>query len=291
MLKMIVVVILNYNDGKNCLKVANHALENINIDKVIIVDNCSPDNSYLFLKEQESENLIILKSDRNGGFAYGHNVGIKYALENYNPEVLFTINSDVIVENAVLNKLIDFQKNNKEYGLISCSVREKNGEISPLSSWAFPSLKDICLSCSWIFRKFKRKSNSQKYVENGIMEVDAVRGSLMCFKGEALKDVDGFDEHTFLYYEENIMGKRLKKAGYRVGILPQIEYLHNHKENIGPRYVDIRPNLESAYYYATQYGNVQGIKKAILKICVIIGIVEQDLITKIKKKIIKRRKG
>ena len=32
MLKMIVVVILNYNDGKNCLKVANHALENINID-------------------------------------------------------------------------------------------------------------------------------------------------------------------------------------------------------------------------------------------------------------------
>jgi glycosyltransferase involved in cell wall biosynthesis len=82
---MVVVVILNYNDADNCLRVANNALKDSNINKVIIVDNCSPDKSYERLKEHASDNLVIMQSERNGGFAYGHNVGIRYALTSYDP--------------------------------------------------------------------------------------------------------------------------------------------------------------------------------------------------------------
>ena len=43
---MISVIILNYNDGDNSIKVAKNVLQDVNIDKAIIVDNCSPDGSY-----------------------------------------------------------------------------------------------------------------------------------------------------------------------------------------------------------------------------------------------------
>ena len=286
---MVVVVILNYNDGKNCLKVAKNALNDCNIDKVIIVDNCSPDGSYSLLKQQQSENLIVLQSDKNGGFAYGHNVGIRFAISQYNPEVLLTINSDVIVKNNVLDQLIEFIKKNERYGLVSCAIREKDGTLSPLSNWSFPSYSSLCLRCSWIYRKVKSKEKTEPLINitGEAVEVDAIRGSLMCFNGKALRTVNGFDEHTFLYYEENIMGKKMKAAGYKVAFLPQIEYFHNHKQSAGVRYADIRPSLESAYYYATMYGNVKGMKKAILKACTWFGIKEQNIITGLKRKMTK----
>lgn len=282
---MVVVIILNYNDADNCLRVAESALKDRNINKVIIVDNCSPDKSYERLKEHASDNLVVMQSDRNGGFAYGHNVGIRYALNSYNPDILITINSDVIVENSVLDELIEFLRKNNEYGLVSCAIREKNGELSSLSYWSFPSYTEICLRCSWLYRKFKKEKRDNLLIDrlNDVMNVDAVRGSLMCFSGKALKEVDAFDEHTFLYFEENIMGKKLQRAGYKVGFLSKIEYLHNHKEADGIRYVDIRPSLKSAYYYATAYGNVKGFKKIVLWMCTKIGVLEQDIITTIKR--------
>ena len=286
---MVVVVILNYNDGENCLKVARNALHDSNIDKAIIVDNCSPDGSYALLKQHQSDDLIVLRSDKNGGFAYGHNVGIRFAISQYKPEVLLTINSDIIVKNDVLDQLIEFIEKNEQYGLVSCAIREKGGSLSPLSNWSFPSYSSLCLRCSWIYRKIRKKAKIDPAINTAgeFVDVDAVRGSLMCFNGKALKTVEGFDEHTFLYFEENIMGKKMKAAGYKVAFLPQIEYFHNHKQSAGVRYTDIRPSLESAYYYATTYGNVKGMKKVILKACTWFGIKEQNVITGLKRKMTK----
>ena len=282
MLKMIVVVILNYNDGKNCLKVANRALENINIDKAIIVDNCSPDNSYSLLKKQESENLIVLKTDKNGGFAYGNNFGINYAIKRYNPKIVITINSDIIIENNVIDANIDFLEKHKEYGLVSCAIREQNGELSERPCWSYPSLKDMIMYCGWITRKFyKAKKTEIKDCE--YMDVDVVRGSFMCFNVQALKLIGGFDENTFLYNEENIISQRLKKMGYKVAFLPRYEYFHNHRVSDKKRIVDLSPGLNSGYYYATNYGGVKGIKKEILRFCTLVGIGENYMINRIKK--------
>ena len=97
------IIIVNYNSWKDtiiCLEdLKQKHWENI---EVVLVDNCSTDNSvesienYLsghdlsFLKENFSKlkkskskykNLKIhfLKSSSNNGFAYGNNIGIKYA--------------------------------------------------------------------------------------------------------------------------------------------------------------------------------------------------------------------
>lgn len=283
---MAIAVILNYNDAENCIKVARKVLSCRYVDKVVIVDNCSPDESYFFLKAQESEKILILQSDRNGGFACGHNIGIRFAMKHYNPDVLITINSDVIIENKVLNVLVEFIKEHNEYGLVSCAIREKDGNLSRLSYWTFPSYLSLCLQCFWLYRKLqtKLKRSLKNNNEKSVLDVDTIRGSLMCFNGKALEKVKGFDEHTFLYFEENIIGKKLKAAGYKVAFLPQVEYFHNHKQSTGVRYIDIRPCLESAYYYAITYGDVKGIKKAILKACTWFGIKEQDVITGLKRK-------
>ena len=278
---MISVIILNYNDGENSIKVAKNALQDVNIDKAIIVDNCSPDGSYEQLKRYENDNLIVLKSDKNGGFAYGHNFGINYAFRNFDPEIIITINSDVVIENSVIDAQIDFLREHKEYGLVSCAIRERNGEMSKRPCWSYPNLIDMIMYCGCITRKLYTPRNP---IINDceFMNVDAVRGSFMCFNAKALKLANGFDENTFLYNEENIISRRLKVVGYQVAFLPRYKYLHNHKITDKKQVVDLKPGFDSGYYYATTYGGVCGIKKYILRICISIGLFENHIMKLLK---------
>ena len=81
---MLGVVVLNYNDAetveKNISKIRDYSV----IDHIVIVDNSSTDNSYDRLKKLCSDRIDVVKTDRNGGYGYGNNFGIKYLIKNYN---------------------------------------------------------------------------------------------------------------------------------------------------------------------------------------------------------------
>lgn len=75
------IVILNYNgsvDTLNCVK----SIRNIDVDDpIIIVDNHSDENDYQNLKKNIAKEAIIIRTEKNLGYAGGNNVGIKKALE------------------------------------------------------------------------------------------------------------------------------------------------------------------------------------------------------------------
>ncbi|WP_032277069.1 glycosyltransferase, partial [Escherichia coli] len=103
---MIYIVVLNWNgaiDTINCVK----SLMDLNVSdyKIIIVDNCSMDNSYDTIKENlnslyiadksiievkyedrnkyktlENDKIILIQSPQNNGYASGNNIGIEFAL-------------------------------------------------------------------------------------------------------------------------------------------------------------------------------------------------------------------
>ena len=49
--------------------------------------------------------------------------------------------------------------------------------------------------------------------------VEAVSGCFFMIKSEALKRVNYFDENVFLYYEENILGEKLRNSSYTLVII------------------------------------------------------------------------
>ena len=95
------IIVLNYNAYKDTIE----CLESIqNIDskfyKIILVDNASTDSSLIKIKKWISNssynNIDIIKSDFNGGYASGNNLGIKYALKRHDCIYIWILNNDTM---------------------------------------------------------------------------------------------------------------------------------------------------------------------------------------------------
>ena len=74
-------VIVNYNDADTTLSQIRRIRTFRNIDAVVVVDNCSTDDSVPRLKDAVSGNLFLVVSERNGGYGAGNNLGVRYASE------------------------------------------------------------------------------------------------------------------------------------------------------------------------------------------------------------------
>ncbi|MBT9036097.1 hypothetical protein BTJ18_03910 [Lactobacillus delbrueckii subsp. bulgaricus] len=107
---------------------------------------------------------------------------------------------------------------------------------------------------------------------------DAVRGSLQIFRKNVLKEINYYDENTFLYYEENIIAKRLQSKGYLVAVNPNCFYIHNHQSKGRIKTGQFRMLLNSMNYYLETYCNENKIKLMFLRFMEKIGITEHLLI-------------
>ena len=70
---MIDVLVLNYNDPQSTIFFVK-SVENFSIvRKILIVDNCSTDDSYEKISAMSNKKIIVKKTDKNGGYGYGNN--------------------------------------------------------------------------------------------------------------------------------------------------------------------------------------------------------------------------
>ena len=76
-------VVVNYNDYETTEKIIKNIYNYKIIDKIVIVDNCSTDDSLTKLEELSDKKISIIKSDKNGGYASGLNIGAKYLIKKY----------------------------------------------------------------------------------------------------------------------------------------------------------------------------------------------------------------
>ena len=89
------------------------------------------------------------------------------------------------------------------------------------------------------------------------MYVDALPGSLLLVKVDAVLKSGGYDENVFLYEEETILGKRLKDHGYRSMLYLDGSYLHRNSVSIsksfGKNGKRQKIRKQSTLYYYEKY--------------------------------------
>ena len=87
----------------------------------IIIDDCSEDNSFSFIKEltKSDKRIIVLQTSENGGTAVARNVGLKHASGRY---ITFLDSDDTLDSNYLICQL-EFIK--KHGPLISAGYRRK----------------------------------------------------------------------------------------------------------------------------------------------------------------------
>ncbi len=90
------LVVLNYNDSETTISFLNHIKKYGIIERIVVVDNCSTDDSFEELKKFEGGNIDVLQTDKNRGYAAGHNYGARFLCEKYSPEQIIISNPDLL---------------------------------------------------------------------------------------------------------------------------------------------------------------------------------------------------
>jgi len=125
------VIMINYKTPKLAINAADSLLPELKgmKAKVIIVDNCSGDNSLQMIADwievhRCSTQVELLESPGNLGFSGGNNYGIKAVDADY----YLLLNSDTIVRKGAVGKLMDMTMQFPDAGLFSPRLEWEDGQ-------------------------------------------------------------------------------------------------------------------------------------------------------------------
>ena len=239
-------VILNYNSWKMTKKLAEKVAEFDRIEKVVIVDNQSTDNSFEHLIDINCPKIKLIKSDKNGGYSYGNNIGVRY-LSEMETDIAFISNPDVDIDEKDINMIINgFKKS--DYSVLSAVELDIDGNIAQPPIYLLSSYWDDLADCFFISRKIKKISKTTEIDKMfDIQKVDLVKGSFFGVRLKDFEEVGYFDDEFFLFCEERTLGKKMKNAGKTIGILTGAVYHHNHSASIKNTYKCVSSQMKLLY--------------------------------------------
>lgn len=249
------MVIINYNDYKTTSFLLDSIKDYKCLDLIVVVDNKSTDDSLKHLKKYENNKIKIIEAEENKGYAAGLNAGAKEVIKKLkNCNIIFS-NSDVII-----NKEEDLEKLSKDIGKHSIAVVGptivENRSLN--RGWMLPTIKDeIKFNLPLVSRKYRKEIlyDDEHYNED-LSIVGVVSGCFFCVNGKVLKEVDYFDEATFLYYEEQILSKKLEEKDYQVAVDNNVVIIHNHSVTIDKNINKVNKYKElkkSQRYFVKEY--------------------------------------
>ena len=261
---MLAIIIINFNKYEKTFECIDSIKKsNFKLYKIYLLDNASTNDSYekLYEKYSEDNDIILIKSEENLGYARGNNLCIEYAKKDgFNYAVIS--NNDILYdENTLLELYNEIQK--KEFFIIAPKVILPNGNIQKSNKINRPSFLYYICHETYINRFFKEKN----YALSEKREVYWVAGCCFIINLNMFEKIKYFDKNTFLFYEEYIISEKARKMNYKILFNPNIKVVHHHGASMGDVNVNIYlEHLKSELYFWKEYRNISNIKLWIIYI-------------------------
>jgi N-acetylglucosaminyl-diphospho-decaprenol L-rhamnosyltransferase len=230
----IVVVIVTYKSAALTIEsLQSVAAERSALEfhvRAVVVDNASGDSPQI-AAAIESKGwgswVTLVTSAKNGGFAYGNNLGIARAYQERVPSYIYLLNPDAQVRPGAIGALARFMESHPGVGIAGSSFENLDGSEWPLA-FRFPSLMSEMLQgieFGPLMRLFNRWVVPQT-MSKVAQPIDWICGASMFIRPEVLDSIGGMDENYFLYYEETDFCHRALKAGFETWYVPDSRVMH-----------------------------------------------------------------
>ena len=250
MIQSIYSVLVNWNLKDHTLTCVQSLVEaGASVDHVIVVDNGSTDGSSEALRQSFGEDLQLIISDENLGFAQGCNLAIRHALDR-GAEWVFILNNDTIVAPTIFDELSTASAASEEYAILSPLILYHD---KPDRIW---HLGDKLIRGTLITRSLHKGGMDLGNLPQ-LVEVDFVSGSGMLVRREVFEAIGLFDPAYFMYGEEVDFCWRARSAGYRLAGAPKAKMWHKVSASAGrdpgtTRYLKIRNQIRFYHRYANR---------------------------------------
>jgi GT2 family glycosyltransferase len=212
--------------------------------ELLIWDNASSDKTVKIVQKnikEFSQNIQLVTSVENKGFAYGHN----QLFDKSNTELVALLSSDIYMESDCLEKLVDILFVHVDFAVAA----------PRLMRWNFAVLKNNYFNLSNIKKSFTNKIDSvglkvlrnrrvvelgqgEEWVEkktSGFSEVFGVSGALALYRRFAIKKQVEFFDPLFQSYQEDVdLAFRLRQAGDRALVVLN-SVAHHDRQAVGTR--------------------------------------------------------
>lgn len=242
------IITVNYNGLEDTCALIDSITFNEDME-VIVIDNGSTENEANILQERYP-NIIVIRSNKNLGFAGGNNLGIKAAKGKY----LYLINNDTIFKDFNPQALIQRLESSPKIGMVCPKIRFAWGN-NPIQFAGYTPLSHITV---------RNRSTGFGEEDNGQYDTPHqtpyAHGAAMILKREIIDKVGLMPECYFLYYEELDWSMMITHAGYEIWYEPTSTIYHKESQSTGQ-------NSPLRTYYITRNRlllvkrNFTGIKK------------------------------
>ncbi|MGB7541517.1 MAG: glycosyltransferase family 2 protein [Burkholderiales bacterium] len=204
------VIIVNFNSGAllaRCLTAL--AAQTFRDFRTIVVDNASTDGSAHVL-ESRFPGTMVLRSEKNLGFAAGNNLGLATAT---GCKWIALLNPDAFPAPDWLEKFIGTAEAQPRFSFFGCRMRRADA----------PGLLDGTGDVYHVSGASWRRDHGVS-AERGTIAPGEIFGpcaAAALYSLDALKDVGGFDERYFCYHEDVDLAFRLRLRGHRCRYVPE----------------------------------------------------------------------
>ncbi|MCW6053222.1 glycosyltransferase [Lyngbya sp. CCAP 1446/10] len=210
------LIIVNYNGlrhTKDCLKsLQKLAYPESQLD-LIVIDNCSQDDSVNALHELFPKVRIFVNTANN--FAKALNLGISEAKGQY----IGFLNNDATLDSHWLEILVKRLETDNKVGATSGKLLFKDGRINSAGIQQLPNFY-------WQDVGFGEKDAGQYNTER---EVEGLCWAAVLFRRECLEDVGPIDEDFVMYFEDVEFAKRCQKRGWKMLYTPAAIAHHEYR--------------------------------------------------------------
>ncbi|MCX6167087.1 MAG: glycosyltransferase family 2 protein [Sphingobacteriales bacterium] len=211
------VIIPNYNGRlllENNLPSVFAALQHSDLQhEVLVVDDCSTDDSCAFIGTNYSE-IRLIKKANNSGFSATCNVGIAQAKYPY----IMLLNTDIQLSKDYFTGQLDYFKLKDTFGVMAKIIGAKQGEVQDTARL-------------YTFNGFKIKANRFFRVQKPTLPIPTayLSGANAIIDAEKLRALGGFNEiFSPFYYEDFDLGLRAWRMGWKCYYHPDTYCLHDH---------------------------------------------------------------
>jgi N-acetylglucosaminyl-diphospho-decaprenol L-rhamnosyltransferase len=254
----VAVIIVTYKSAKLTIETLR-ALDQERLDpdqliSAVVVDNSSGDFPAIAEAVEQfnwREWVTLVAAPKNGGFAYGNNLGVQRAYQSGTPSYLYLLNPDTQVRPGAIRALVGFLESHPCAGIVGSGVDDLNGQDWPIA-FRFPSLMGELIqgiNLGFVTTLFARWA-TVRYMPRRNQVVDWVSGASMMIRPEAFTAIGGMDESYFLFFEETDLCRRAGRAGYSTWYVPEGRIMH-----IGGQSTALAPNSDErlpAYWFESR---------------------------------------
>ena len=199
---------LLHDINKHCRATSLEFILTINLDEAL------PDNikNYWFP-------VRIIRNTKPQGFAVNQNQAFSQATGRF----FCVMNPDIrLNENPFPALLLCLQ--NSSVAVVAPVVLDEDGEMEDSARYFPTPFKILC-------KALGKCKGSDYVVKNESIFPDWVGGMFMLFPSDIFKQLNGFDQKYFLYYEDVDLCARLRLLGYEVALCPAARVVHQARRS------------------------------------------------------------